>query len=209
MSVEPIEENAATPERSRWQFSLRRMFVATTAVAVSFSLAAWGGWIKSDAVVYLSIVVLAGVFSSFARRAIFGACVILGEFWLSAILGSSFFDIPPGRSSFPGPQLFWIIFACLLAISATILRLYTRATAISLVASLLLAEIFTAAVVIYFYGLPTLFQALAAENRRYVFVHFRGNFPMVEQLFIVVPWLLGIALGEFVARRRKSGRGQS
>ena len=62
MSVDPIEENAATPERSRWQFSLRRMFVATTAVAVVFSVAAWGGWAKRDAAVYLAIAVLAGIF---------------------------------------------------------------------------------------------------------------------------------------------------
>ena len=208
MSVEPIETNAATPERNRWQFSLRQMFAATTGVAVVFALAAWGGWVKSDAVVYLSIVVLAGVFSSFARRAIFGACVILGAFWLTLILVSSVLDVLPGRS-LPHSLLPWMIFACLLAISATILRLYMRATAISLAASLLLAEMFTAAVVIYFYGLPTLFQALAAENRQYVFVHFRGNFPVVEQWFIVVPWLLGIVLGELAARRRKSGSGRS
>ena len=49
-------------ELTRCQFSLRRMFIATTAVAILFAFAAWGGWVKSDAVVYLAIAVLTGVF---------------------------------------------------------------------------------------------------------------------------------------------------
>jgi hypothetical protein len=203
----PIESTTSMPERSRWQFSLRRMFVATTAIAILLSLASWGGWVRSDAVVYLSILVLGGVFSAATRRAILGACSIVAALWLAVVFGQIAFGPASGRLGV-NPESLWI-FALLLVAAATLLRLYTRTSAWPLMASLILIEMLIAAVVIYTYGCPTLFQAFSPDNRRYVLIHFRGNFPIVQQLFIVMPWLFGIVLGEVLTRRRKSGHDQS
>lgn len=187
------------PARNRHQFSLRRLFVAQTAVAAVIALAAWGGWLKSDAVVYLSLTVLAAVFSATARRALFGFCIILGSFSLASFLAEIAFE-PCGRG--PGPRLFWF-FSSFLFGSAIILRRWTKATAGSLIASLLLAEIFTAVVIVYIYGYPTLFQAFAREHRKAVFAFLSGQFPGIEQGLIIPPWLAGILVGEFLVRRRK------
>jgi len=201
MSVEPSETNATTPDRNRWQFSLRRMFVATTAVAIVFGLAAWGGWVKSDAVVYLAIAVLAGVFWSAARRALLGACAILGAFSLGWILGAAIFG-PPGHGVPPG--LLWTP-AVPLAASAALMRVFTRANALSLVVSLVLIEVSFVAFIIYHdFGFSTLFQALEPEHRTVVLRVIVGFFPE-QRWYIAVPWLLGIVLGEVLARHRKSG----
>jgi hypothetical protein len=194
-----------TQELGRYQFSLRRMFVATTAVAAVFGLAAWGGWVHSDAVVYLSIAVLASVFSSTARRTLLGSCVILGAFWISLLLGGLVFGYH-GRGV--GQGAFWI-FAGLLTVFAMILRLYTKAGAFSLVTSLLLTEIFTAMMIVYISAYPTLFEAFANnEHRAVVLVRLRGNFPIDEQWLIVVPWLAGIVFGEILARQKSADNRQ-
>ena len=78
MNAAVLKSPKPMQELGRYQFSLRRMFIATTAVAAVFGLAVWGGWVHSDAVVYLSIAVVAAVFSSIARRTLLGGCVILG-----------------------------------------------------------------------------------------------------------------------------------
>ena len=102
--------DAAFPEPSRLQeircrrFSLRRMLAATTGVAAVFGLAAWGGWVRSDAVAYLSIAVVAAVFSPAARRVLLGGCVILGTFWLAMVLGEIAFG--PGGRLTPNPRSF-------------------------------------------------------------------------------------------------------
>ena len=185
----------------RWQFSLRRMLAATTAVAAVLGLAAWGQWVHSDAVVYLSIAGVAAVFSSTARRTLLGGCVILLAFWLAMVLGEIAFGMH-GRSG--DPRSFWI-FAGLLMLSAMILRLYTKAGALSLAGSLVLSELFTAIVIVYTYGCPTLFEAFDSENRQFALQHLRGNFPTVQQWLIVVPWLTGIVLGELLVRFKKAG----
>lgn len=185
----------------RWQFSLRRMLAATTAVATVLGLATWGGWIRTDAVVYLSIAVMAATFSSPARRALLGGCVILGAFWLACVLGQIVFGAH-GRMVDPRSMR---VFAGLLTLSAMFLRLYTKAGACSLTASLVLAQLFTAIVIVYTYGCPTLFEAFASENREYVLLHLRGNFPTDQQLLIVPPWLTGIVLGEILTRYKKAG----
>lgn len=188
----------------RWQFSLRQMLAATTAVAMVLALAAWGGWGHSDAVVYLAIAVVAAVFSSTARRALLGGCVILGAFWLAVLLGETVFGGTGGTGKWPGPLTSWI-FAVLLTSSATILRRFTKAGAFSLAASLLLAEVCVALVIVYICVSATLLDAFGSENRWVVLMELRAWFPTVEQWLIVVPWLTGIALGELLARRKKAG----
>ena len=185
----------------RWQFSLRRMFAATTAVATVLGLATWGGWVQSDAVVYLSMAVVAAVFSSTARRVLLGSCVILGASWLAMILGEMLFG-NYGRFGVH-PRSFWII-AGFLTASAVILRRFTKAGPFSLVASLVLAEVFVAIVIVYTCGYPTLFEAFDSEHREFVLLHLRGWFPTVQQWLIVVPWLTGIVLGEVLTRRKKA-----
>lgn len=193
------EDPKASQELERYQFGLRRMLAATMALAAVFGLAAWGGWVRSDAAVYLSIAAVAAVFSSGARRALLGACVIIGALWLAMFLGGMVFGMH-GRGC--DPRSFWI-FAGFLTASAVILRLYTKACVFSLVASLVLAETFAAIVIVYTYGRPTLFQAFANEDRAYVLQHLRNNFVLIQQWLIVVPWLAGIVLGWFFARNRK------
>ena len=90
MNAAVLKSPKPMQELGRYQFSLRRMFIATTAVAAVFGLAVWGGWVHSDAVVYLSIAVVAAVFSSIARRTLLGGCVILA-LWLSFVLGGMLF----------------------------------------------------------------------------------------------------------------------
>ncbi len=137
MSTDLGEKNEPPPARRRWQFSLRRMFVATTAVAILFSLASWGGWVKSDAVVYLSVALLAAVFSAAARRVILGACVIVGAFLIALILGGTVFDF--GRDSW-NPVVVWIL-ATFLATSAAFTRMYEGVNTWSLIAAMMLTEV--------------------------------------------------------------------
>ncbi len=207
MSTDLGEKNEPPPARSRWQFSLRRMFVATTAVAVLLSLASWGGWVKSDAVVYLSIAVLAAVFSAAARQRIWARAPFWRASCLAGILRAAFLHPAPVRG-IVDPEEWWI-FSTTLVVSAGLMRTYTRASASSLLTSLALFELFMAGVAIYAYGCPTLFDALSPRHRLSLSIHFAGNFPLVEQWFIVPPWLAGIVAGEILSRRRKSGRGPS
>jgi hypothetical protein len=200
MAKAHTESATSLPERSRRQFSLGRIFVATTAVAILISLASWGGWVKSDAVVYLSIAAVAGVFWSAARRALLGACAILGAIWLAGFFSDFVFGQPPGRFIAP-PGAIWIFEALMAALAAS-LRLYTRANALSLVASLMLIELLIVAIIVYTYGCSTLFQALESEHRPWVFRHFLTWFPE-QRWYIVAPWLLGIVAGEILARTRK------
>lgn len=207
MNREPHESNANGTPRKPWQFSLRRMFVATTLVALVFSCAAAGGWVKSDAPVYLTIAVLAGVFWSAARRALLGAGTIFVAFWLAIIFGQIAFGPARGRFGLH-PDALWI-FVVLEVVSSVLVRRYALASAWSLLASLVVFEIFLAAeVIIYNCYCPYLFQAFAAENRGRVFVELRDDFfvagaQLAIVLFIVVPWLAGIAIAEILARAKK------
>jgi hypothetical protein len=189
------------PPLRRWQFGLRHILAATTGVAAVLGLAAWGGWLHSDAVEYLLIAVVAGVFSPTARRVLLGGCVILGVFWLAMTLGASLFGVQ-GRGV--DPRFRWI-FAGLLTVSATLLRRYTKAGAFSLAASLLVIEVFMAVVIVYTYGCPTLFEAFGNEHRASAIQHLQSHFPTVEQWWIVTPWAAGIVFGAFWARHTKKG----
>jgi hypothetical protein len=213
MTVNASEPKRPPPDRElgRWQFTLGRMFVATTAVAVVFSLAAWGGWVKSDAVAYVAFAVLAGVFSRAARQALVGACAILAALWLTGFLA----DITHGlywRAS-PiadiNPWPLWlavpIIFYC-----AVFIRANAYATSWALIGSLVLVELFIAALIVHTCGYSTLLEALRSENREHVFrewvlQHYFPSRFYPQVCYIAIPWLLGIGLGEIVARRRKSG----
>lgn len=192
-----------TPTRSRWQFSLRQMFAATTGVAIVFALAAWGGWVKSDAVVYLSLAVLVGEFVRATRWALMGAGTIIGAFWLAVLLGHIIFGPGVGPHHMT-PEAVWIFFVLILA-SSGLLRMYTNASTWSLLVSLVLIEIFIGAVVVYSYGCPTLFQAFASDNRGSVLWHFRETFPPADiHLLVAAPWLAGIIFGKIVARNRNA-----
>ena len=204
MNREPHESNVNGAPCKPWQSSLLRMFVATTLVALVFACAAWGGWVKSDAPVYLAIAVLAGVFSATARWALLGAFAILTSFWIAASLSGLIFG-PNGRSL--DPRSAWI-FAALLVVSAALLRVCGRSGAVPFLASLLLIELFIAAVVIYTYGHSTLFAGFATEDRQYLIQHFRRHF-CEQRWYIVAPWLLGIAVGEAIGGLRKMRRSAS
>ena len=192
----PSEENP-TPAPSRWQFSLRQMFAATTAVAILFGVAASGGWVQSDAVVYLAMAILTGVFWRAARHALIGAGMIVGAFCLAEWVAES---ISPSAAMFH-PWVVWI-FPPLVFSSAAFLRACTRATIWSLIGSLVLIELFIVAGIIHRSGCPTLFQALTAKYREDVFNDCLDYFPG-QRWYIAAPWLFGIVVGEIIARRRK------
>lgn len=183
-----------------WQCATRQILIATTGIAAVLGLAKWGGWIHSDAVVYVSMAVAATVFSAKARRTLLGACAIVGAFWLAAVLCDLQFGTPKGRFDVD-PRAFQV-FAALLTFIAMFLRRDTRATRLSLIASLLLAELFVAIVIVYTYGCPTLFEAFRSDHRQNVFKHVQSYFPGIQQIWIVVPWLVGVVLGDILARRK-------
>jgi hypothetical protein len=200
-----VPANRESPKGHRWQFSLRQMFVAITGVAILLGWASWGGWVKSDAVVYLAIAVLAGVLSRAARRCLLGACTILGTCVLVGFMSEYVFG-PTGDRVGVDLRAVWI-FALVSLYFAALLRVFTRATAWSLMGSLLLIELFIVAIIIYTYGCPTLHCALVAKYREGVFDHFLTWFPE-QRWYIAAPWLLGIVVGEIIVRRRKTSGGQ-
>jgi hypothetical protein len=201
--MDPASQENPTLSR-RWQFSLRQMFAAITGIAILLGCATWGGWIKSDAVVYLSIAILAGVFSRAARRCLLGACTILGTCFLVGFMSEYVFG-PTGDRVGVDPRAVWT-FALVSLYFAALLRVFTRATAWSLIGSLLLIELFIVAIIIYTYGCRMLHCALAAKYREGVFDHFLIWFPE-QRWYIAAPWLLGIVAGEITVRRQKPSGG--
>jgi hypothetical protein len=200
--AETARTDTGSPNSLRWRFSLRQMFVAVAGIAILFGWVTWDGWVKSDAVAYLSIAFLASVFSRGARRAVVGACVIFVAFLFSAFLADFVFG-PHCRAINPLALLVWA-FVPILFLSAVVLRLYARATVWSLLGSLILIELYIAAMIIYSCGCITLFQALASEY--HVLNRFPEKFPE-QRWYIIAPWLLGTVAGEIIARRRKPSSG--
>ena len=223
--------NKGSPNGHRWQFSLRQMFVAITGVAIVFGIAAWGGWVKSDAVAYLSIAVLAGVFSRAARQALVGACVILIVIWLTGVLANmasgvllvegpssepplvlvTFDDIHPYSRWLAAPILFFV---------AAFLRANSYIPLRALIFSLLLIELFIATVIVYschyqyFCDYQTLFRLLTSRNHhhRVDLQEFSLQGCLLNRLpgqlwYVAAPWLLGIVVGEIIMRRRKPSGG--
>jgi hypothetical protein len=208
MNVEPTEEKTPVPAHGRWQFSLRQMFVATTGVAVVFSLAAWGGWVQSDAVVYLASVAFASAFSRAARQVLVGACIILAALWPTGFLTHIACSPYWGSGVFAMPL--WIAVPIIFYF-ATFLRANCYATVWSLIGSLILAELLIVALIVHSCGYSTLIQALGRESQQYWLPReltlpgrFSSLFPK-QAWYVAVPWLIGTLLGEVVARRRKSG----
>ncbi len=208
-----------TPARSRWQFSLRQMFAAVTGIAILLGWAAWGGWLAGDAVVYLSIALLAAVFSRMARCCLVGACAIFIVIWTTGVWHSmeDVLDYVPSHYWFMfavGQRTLWVSAFLLLCVAA-FLRVRIRATACELIASLALAELLIAAKLVCveasYLGCWTLPQALGfadtcgGDNELYRQASWsvlRDYFPR-PGLFIAGPWLLGIVVGEIVASYRE------
>ncbi len=223
MSTDLGEKNEPPPARGRWQFSLRRMFVATTAIAVLFSRASLDGWVKTDIVIYLSIVVLAGVFSDAAQQCLLRACIVFGVIYMTGVL--AYLTRPPVGGVIGGYQgisqrALWL---CVLIVFcfAVFLRAKSHVTLWSLAGSLALTELFIATAIFLTlrdcYGCSTLYETLGFRSidalyqrqadwiLRSVFI---GRFAD-QRWYIAAPWLLGIGFGEILARRRESGGGPS
>jgi hypothetical protein len=216
-------QETPTPVPPRWQFSLRQMFVATTGVAIVFGIAAWGGWVKSDAVVCLSIAVLVGVSWRPARQALVGACAIFAAIWITGFWGSMVdaLDFVPSCFWFAvavGQRTLWLS-ALLVFCIAVFLRGKLHTPVLTLVASLVLIELSIAAKLVCVHasclGCFTLYQALGfvdtyGDDRALYWWSswsvLAGYFP-VAGLHIATPWLLGIGVGEVIARRRKPSGG--
>jgi hypothetical protein len=221
---ETNEPGLLSPQHGRWQFSLRQMFAATIGIAIVFGCASWGGWVKSDAVAYLSMAVLAGVFLRGTRPCLLGACAILGIFWLTGALaglwaGTVTVSVVSSSSS-PSWQVsvsnlnlrtMWLT-APLTLYLAAYLRANSRCSFRSLVLSLALMELFIAAIIVYTCGYSTLFELLWFQNRTLFFQKgllqqcFAERFS-AQFWYFVMPWLLGIVFGEIIARRRKPSGG--
>ena len=198
------ESEQSAPASGRWQFSLCRMFVATTAVAIVFGLAAWANFSDNIAVVCLAMTALAGVFSSSARYAIFGACIILVACCLALAFGPTIDDVWPHGTV--EPPAGWLL-AIMLVMSGAGMREISGVGPWPLVASLVLVELFIVVVIIYNCGCSTLFQTLVPDHRQDVLNAFLDWFPE-QRWYIAAPWLLGIAVGEIIVRRRKPSGGQ-
>jgi hypothetical protein len=213
---ETNERGPLSVRSGRWQFSLRQMFVATTGVAILLGWAAWNGWGKTDAVVYLSIAILAGAFSRAARQCLLLAVIVFVELWLTGVWGHLTRGPEMGLIlDYKGiwqPALWWsaLILFCL----ATCLRAQSRIAFWHLAASLVLVELFITAELLCAAGrscgCSDLHEALGFRNvdpsyqarTDFIWSYFSGTF--YEQLmYIVAPWLFGIAVGEIIARRRK------
>jgi hypothetical protein len=189
------------------------VFAAITGIAILLGWASWGGWVKSDAVAYLSIAVLAGVFSLVARQCLRGACIVVGVIWLTGILDYLERDPIYGSFDYRVVSLATIWSSSLfLLCSAAFLRAHSRISVWMLVASLVLVELFIAARLLYFSGgWSTLYETLAPKSQNGVHGAFIAQMNRVfltmrfrdQRWYIAAPWLLGIAIGEIIARRRK------
>ncbi|MFZ1934825.1 MAG: hypothetical protein WCB27_08355 [Thermoguttaceae bacterium] len=209
--------NRELPNGHRWQFSLRQMFVAITGVAILLGWASWGGWGKSDAVVYLSIAFSAGVFSRAARRCLVAATLLLILIGSTGVFPCSPFLRISGACATITCNVLdpWPFFVT--APAACFCTAFLRANRLisfwSLVLSLILGEWFTAAAIVYSCGYETLFQLLGFQNSdaffRELALHqcFPKRFPG-QLWYIGAPWLLGIVVGEIMAQRRKPSGGE-
>jgi hypothetical protein len=192
------ESEHSSPKSRPWQFGLRRIFVATTAVAVVMGLAASSGLNDAGAMLCLVAGTFVSVFSTSARKAILGVCAIVGALW-----GACALDGRIGHLFIAGPIApsgsVWIFVAVLVALAASI-RLVLRASAWSMVASLVLAELSIAVVLISAFSNRSLFQTIASEDFLSSFLDGLRN----QQWYIAAPWLLGVVIGEIIVRRRRA-----
>jgi hypothetical protein len=210
-----------TPSRSRWQFSLRQMLTAITGIAILLGWAAWDQWRCSHAVTCLSIAFLASIFSRTARRVSVGACFVVLVIWMAGVLryltaihfGTLLSD--PDRVDPVSLCLSTLLILCF----AAFLRANCRVRCWVLVGSLVLIELFVAAVILDAAGQSCTgsasFDVLrfnCAEQRDQIRADWIRDV-LVDHLFkqgwyIAAPWLLGIVIGGIIVRRRKpSGRG--
>jgi Na+/citrate or Na+/malate symporter len=201
------ERGQPSPTHGRWQFSLRRMFVATTAVAVIFGLAAWKRLAQTDLPVYVSLVVVLAVFWRPARQALTGACVLLIPLGITGLLGEITDSGPTMIVLLFQPPALWISIL-LVFYGAAYLRANLYATAWSLIGSVVLIELFIAMAIACSCHYYRVYQLVGFQNRDGVYREwllrqfFLNRFPG-QLWYIVTPWLLGIVVGEIVARRRK------
>ena len=201
MAPNSAQDRTPSQQLGRWQFGTRHLLAATTGVALVLGLAAWGGWLRSDAVIYSSLALLGGVFSVTLRRVLVGSCVLVGDFGIAMVFGGWLF----GLVSCGVDLRFLWIFAGFSLLSAMLLPRYTKAGPFSLLASLLVAETFVALVIVYVYGGPTLLEAFDRSNRAMVLGRFHDIFPAFLHWWIVGPWLAGIVLREILVQSRRPG----
>ena len=225
MNVDAVSPDSPNPSRKPncWQFSLRQMFAAITGVAILLGWAAWNGWGKSDAVVYLSIAVLAGVFSRVARQCLIGAGAILAALWVTGF-GSAVIDALDYTTDYLAIIAGWrTLWSCILLVFciALFLRANFRIGAWVLAASLVLIELSIAADMVYldasYVGCYTLHGALGltdtydpGDRTQYAGLSWSvlvKHFPS-QCAYIAIPWLLGIGIGEISVRRRKPSGGE-
>jgi hypothetical protein len=202
------------PKSHYWQFNLRQMFAAITGIAILFGWAAWGGWAHGHVVVYLSVVLVAGILSRAVRRLLMGACLVVLVIWVTGVL-RHLTEMHLGLYFGGGIDPIALCLSILLVLfSAVFLRAKSHITIWALAGSLIFVELFVAAAILdegrLCFGGSRLFDVLGfngtdqiaqirAEWIRQLLVHHLLN----QRWYIVAPWLVGIVVGEIIVRRRK------
>jgi hypothetical protein len=211
---ETNQREQASPTRGRWQFSLRQMFAAVTGIALVLGWAKWQGQIESATTIYLSIAVLAGVFSRAARQALVGSCFVISVIWITGVL-DEITIVRMGVILSQGIDPSTLLWSTLLVLcAATSLRANFRIGIWTLAGSFVLIELFvTAAIfdsVLRSFHLSTLNEVLGFGNDRRTEIVarlFRGSMKyhfLKQRWYIAAPWLLGIVVGEVIVRRRSA-----
>ena len=208
------------PNNHWWQFRLRQLFAAIAGIAILLGWASWGGWVNGHVVVYLSMVLLAGIYSRAARRLLMGACLVILVIWVTGVLRhltEIHFGLYFGGDRIDPIALF--VSTLLVLCCATFLRANLRISIWALAGSLILVELFVAAAILDEGGLSfqgsRLFDVLGfngsdqidqirADWLRQVLV----DHLLKQRWYIAAPWLLGIVIGEIIVHRRKPSGGE-
>jgi len=177
-----------------WQFSIRRMLVATAGLAAVLGFFGPIAGYGSSVVWFLAAVLVASIVVPHMGRITVGgfaifACAIL------AMMAHDLIWTPLGRWP-PADGRTALIGTPLLIVMAVCLRVYCRLNTWHLLSSLILWEIFLVLLIASISGFD--WGSVVSESR-YILPWF-----CVQRWYIVVPWLLGTALGGTIVRRTRN-----
>jgi hypothetical protein len=208
--MNPWDLQRPPPDRElgRWQFTLGRMFFATTAVAVLCSMAKLCDWFHTDAVAYMAILLVAAVLSPPVQRVVWGTFTVFAVA-MGICVAYTFANIFCLLLNLAGIRISteqlagWWLGAGVLAFFVAVLRRYYIASGWCLMGSLALLELFVSACYFYSNGCPTLFHLFTAEHRPKLGSYYVSEC-LLGQLCFAGFWMAGILLGMVWARLRKS-----
>jgi hypothetical protein len=209
--ADPASGGETASDLGRWQFSLRRLLAAVTGVAVVFGCFGMLG-ATSSVVMFLSAAIVTSIFVRFVGTIVLGGSVIFACVYITIILRDLLerwflfmqykYSSGQGRGlSAPHDIYMFLIALCMLVPSALLLRIFYGLDAKRLLGALIVFEIFLILLVVSIAGDSVV--AVLADAISFKFV---GSYFIQQRWSIVVPWLIGTAIGQmlFVLHRRRA-----